>query len=380
MVSRSASGSKRTLIRCPLSANSGHRSPPLCLVWKAQMNGQTLRPLWKRRVWLLASLLIAGPTLSAEGWRASTPQERRLDAGSFQGVGQTIAEHMEDVQSAVVVLRGRVVFEFYRDGNPEKLRDQQSVAKSALSTLAGIALGQGRIRSLDQPVVELVPDWTSLNRDPRATAITVRHLLTMTAGFEVNDPRGTGAANVPTSAWSRALVAAPGEKFAYDNSIVPLLSAVIEKATGMPLADYARLNLVSPLAFAEPSYQRGLHLRTVDMAKIGQLFLQKGAWDGKQMLPESFVSAAIQPQNAGGLPASMPYGYMWWVLPSNGPANTFMASGYAGQVIWVQQPLELVIAITSTVSPESQRRGQFLQLIRAKLIPSAQDRLTKEPR
>jgi CubicO group peptidase (beta-lactamase class C family) len=153
----------------------------------------------------------------------------------------------------------------------------------------------------------------------------------------------------------------------------------LEKATGMPLADYARLHLLSPLAIAEPSYQRGLYLRTIDMAKLGQLFLQKGAWDGKQILPEAYVTAAIEPQNAGGLPVSVPYGYLWWILPSNGPVKTFMASGYAGQVIWVQQPVGLVIAATSTVSPESQRRGQFLQLIRAKLIPAAQERLAKTP-
>jgi CubicO group peptidase (beta-lactamase class C family) len=333
-----------------------------------------------RRICLLTALQIAAPALATGAWRASSPSERVLDAASFQGVEQAITQHMEDVQSVVVLLQGRVVYEYYRDKNPDTLRDQQSVAKSALSTLVGIALGQGRIASLDQPVVALVPEWASLNRDPRAAAITVRHLLTMTAGFEVNDPRGTAASSPRRYAWSRTLAAAPGEKFAYDNSIVPLLSAVLEKATGMPLADYARLHLVGPLAFAEPSYQRGLYLRTVDMAKLGQLFLQQGAWGGKQILPEAFVTAAVQPQNAGGLPGAMPYGYMWWILPSNGPVKTFMASGYAGQVIWVQQPMGLVIAVTSTVSPEGQRRGQCLQLIRAKLIPAAQERLAKQPR
>ena len=69
----------------------------------------------------------------------------------------------------------------------------------------------------------------------------------------------------------------------------------------------------------EPSYRRGLHLRTEDMASLGQLFLQQGAWNGKALVPESYVLAATQPQNAGGPPVSMPYGYLWWVLPTEAP-------------------------------------------------------------
>jgi CubicO group peptidase (beta-lactamase class C family) len=295
-----------------------------------------------------------------------------LDVAAFKGIDEALTQHLTDVQSVVVVQRGRVVFEFYRDGSPATLRDVQSVAKSALSSLVGIAVGQGRIASLGQPVLALVPEWAALNRDARALAITVRHLLTMTAGFEVNDPIGTAAAGRPHDAWARPLRSEPGQSFAYDNALIPMLSAVLEKATGMPLADYARQQLVGPLNFGEPSYRRGLHLRTLDMAKLGQLFLQKGTWAGQQIVPESYVQGAIQPQNGGGPPVSVPYGYMWWV-PSSAP-RIFMASGYAGQFIWVHEPLQLVIAITSTVSPDSQRRGQALQLIRGRLIPAAQQR------
>jgi CubicO group peptidase (beta-lactamase class C family) len=332
-----------------------------------------------RRSWLLGLALSLGLAFAvraqpATQWRASTPAEQALDASAFKDVDETIRDHLGDVQSAVVVLGGRVVYEFYRDGNPAALRDVQSVAKSALSALTGVALGQGRIASLDQPVVALVPEWATLNSDPRAATITVRHLLTMSAGFEVNDPIGTAGAGRPQDMWARPLRNAPGRVFAYDNALIPMLSAVLEKATGMPLADYARQQLVAPLAFQEPSYQRGLHMRTVDMAKLGHLFLQNGKWAGQQLVPESYVTAATQPQNAGGPPVSMPYGYMWWVVPATGARNTFMASGYAGQFIWVHPPLDLVVAVTSTVSPDSQRRGQALQLIRARLYTAAQKR------
>jgi CubicO group peptidase (beta-lactamase class C family) len=201
----------------------------------------------------------------------------------------------------------------------------------------------------------------------------------MTAGFEVNDATGTGAAGRPAETWGRPLRSAPGEKFAYDNAIVPMVIAVLEKSTGMPLADYARREIVAPLGVQEPSYQRGFHMRTADMAKLGQLYLQNGAWAGKQLIPEAYALAATRPQNGGGPPVSMPYGYMWWIVPSKGPRPTFMASGYAGQLIWVYPPLEMVVAINSNVSRDSQRRGQAIQLLRGKLFGAAQQRAASAP-
>lgn len=307
-------------------------------------------------------------------WRVATPAEQARDAAAFEGVGQHIAERLADVQSVVVVLRGRVVYQYFRDGDPERLRDTQSVAKSALATLAGITLQQGQLTSLDQPVVALVPEWAGLNPDPRAAAITVRHLLTMTAGFELNDPTGTAPPGRPDAAWKRPLGAAPGKKFAYDNALVPVLSFVLEKAAGMPLADHARKHLVAPLGMAEPSYQRGLHLRTADMARLGQLWLDQGRWDGVQLLPEDFALAGSQPQNAGGPPASLPYGYMWWSIPSAAPRRAFMASGYGGQLVWVHPGQSLVVAATATVSPASQQRGQVLQLLRSHLLAGVERR------
>ncbi|MDN8615988.1 serine hydrolase domain-containing protein [Variovorax ginsengisoli] len=323
---------------------------------------------------IIPMLTLLAPALGAAQLRDSSPAEQALDAEAFQGMDQAISERLPDVQAAVVLLRGRVVYAYHRDGQPDTLHDAQSVAKSALSALVGIALAEGRLASLDQPVLALMPEWTPLNADPRAAAITLRHLLTMTAGFAIDDPTGTAAPGRPQDAWARPLGSAPGQRFAYDNALVPVLAALLEKATGMPLADYARRELVAPLAMQEPSYRRGLHLRTEDMARLGQLFLQKGAWNGRALVPESYVMAATQPQTAGGPPASMPYGYLWWVLPTEAPRRTFMASGYGGQTIWVHPPLDLVIATSATASVESQRRGQAVQLLRTRLFAAAQKR------
>ncbi|KLN53679.1 serine hydrolase domain-containing protein [Variovorax paradoxus] len=329
-------------------------------------------------LFLLAAFVPMTQAQRPAEWRNASAAEQAQDTVAFAGIDQAIREDSPDVQSAVVVWQGRVVYQFYRDGSPDTLRNVHSVSKSALSTLTGIALGQGHLASLDERIVSLVPEWAGLNPDPRAAAITVRHLLTMTAGFEVNDPTGTATAGHPQDMWKRPMRDDPGRAFAYDNALIPMLSVVLERATGMSVPDYARRHLVGPLALGEPSYQQGLSMRTLDMAKLGQLYLQNGVWAGQQILPEAYVHDATRPQSAGGLPLSLPYGYMWWVVRSNAVRPTFMAAGYGGQFVWVYPPLDLVMATTSAVSRESLQRFQAMKLIRGRLFAAAQQR-AKEP-
>lgn len=345
--------------------------------------GEPSRPMKPRqsragrhRTAMLAFVLSLFSLAAEAQWRTPAPQERALDAAAFEGIERTISESFPDVQSVFVAVHGRVAFQYYRDGNSESLRNVQSVAKSALSALVGVALHQGRIKSLDQTVVELVPELLPLNADPRSRDITLRHLLTMTTGFQVNDPTGTAPAGRAKEGWARPMTNPPGQAFAYDNAAVVILAEVLETTVGMPVADFARQQLIVPLGMAEPSYQRGLSMRTEDMAKLGQLFLQNGLWGDSQLLGPSFVAEATTARNAGGPPVSLPYGFMWWVVPSKARRQTFMASGYSGQFVWVYPGMEMVVATTSTVSIEAQRRGEALRLMRTKLYAAAQKRVS----
>jgi CubicO group peptidase (beta-lactamase class C family) len=280
------------------------------------------------------------------------------------------------VQSVVVVLRGRTVYEYYRDGDRDALRNTQSVTKSALALLAGTALKRGQLASLDQPVVELMPEWKPLNPDPRAASITLRHLLGMTSGFDVTDRSGIAAPVAPAAAWARPIGAEAGQRFAYDNSVPAMVQAILERATGRPIAELASEQIVKPLAMRAPAYSRGMALmRTVDMAKMGHLLLQDGQWaDGQSVLPAGFAAQMAKPLSGGGPPVGLPYGLSWWV-PSG---STFFASGYGGQLVWVQVPLGMVIAVTSTISPESAQRGQALKLVRGPVFQAAHKRVEME--
>lgn len=326
----------------------------------------------------LALALTCSSTAFAQ-WRTSSAQEQALDAAAFQGIAQGIGDDFPDVQSVVVALHGRLVFQYYRDGNAESLRHVQSVAKSALSMLVGIAMQRGEIKSLDQPVVELLPELLALNADARSRDVTLRHLLTMTAGFQVNDPMGTAPPLQVRDGWARPISSNPGTVFAYDNTAVTTVVEVLRKTTGRPMPDFARQHMVIPLGMAEPSYQRGLSMRTEDMARLGQLALQEGRWGEVQLLAPSFVAEATTARNAGGRPVSQPYGLMWWVAPSKAPRPTFFASGFSGQFVWVYPETEMVVATTSTVSMDAQGRGQALQLMRTRLYPAALRREAKSP-
>lgn len=324
----------------------------------------------------ITALCVALATASALAqWQPSSPHEQALDEAAFSGIRQALVSELTDVQSLVVASGGRLLFEYYRDGKPDALRDVQSVAKSALSTLVGIAVTQGHLASLDQPVLGLLPEWEAVNTDPRTRQITVRHLLSMTAGFDTQVVPSRSTEPLAQRLWARRLAHDPGLAFAYDNAAMPILVAVLERATGMRLPQYARAQLVTALGMQEPAYDRnGAQMRTQDMAKLGQLYLQQGQWEGKQLVAADYILSATTPRNAGGAPVNLSYGQLWWVVPSPGARPTFLASGYSGQLIWVHPASATVIAGTSTVSAQSQARNQLLKLIRTEVFTAAQKR------
>ena len=309
---------------------------------------------------------VASPAAPRAGPSAEQP---------FESLHRTIERLFPDVGSVVVLRRGELLFEHYQAGtDADALHAVQSVTKSVVALLVGIALDRGALASLDQPIVTLLPGAMPQQAVATDPPITIRHLLTMTAGFEpARDFRRTDADD-PQFLTRRHRSAAPGAVFHYDNLAANLLAIALEAATGQPVSAFAQQNLFEPLGIAGFDWEvgrhghalgfAGLYLRTLDMAKLGQLVLQQGAWQGKQLVSKGFVDAAVQPQSVGGDPVGQAYGYLWWVVRTGKPRPTFFASGYGGQLIWVYPPLDLVVATTSVVSEASNARGQALTLIR----------------
>lgn len=347
---------------------------------------------------LLAGIVLAAMAAAhAQGgsepgpdWPAATTAEQAFDAKTFAGLDRSIAE-LTDIRSVVVIRRGRVAFEYHRDGyTQDTLHSVESVTKSVLSALVGIAHAQGRITSLDQPIVALMPELASVNTDPRAQQLTVRHLLTMTAGFKDSERRFYNPKEHAQFAMSRAFESAPGEAFRYDNWASDLLSAVLEKAIDEKPAAYAQRHLFGPLAIERSDWRvderghnlghMGLSLSTRDVAKLGQLFMQDGVWAGKQIVPKDFALAATDRQNAGGPPMGLAYGFLWWISPASAPGRrTFIASGFGGQIVWVHQPLDLVVAVSSDISQASGDRNQAINLARRQVFGLVQRSQAEQP-
>jgi CubicO group peptidase (beta-lactamase class C family) len=343
----------------------------------------------RRRAAVLSMPLLAQGLFRREARAQSTPVapsngNHAPPAGSpaLDSLGQKIEANYTDVESVVVLRGDRLLFEHYKSGaGPDTLRDVQSVTKSVLSLAVGAAVGQGAIRSVDQPVSELLPALRLPDVDSEASPLRVHHLLTMTAGFRPQERFAVNTADDPAFLLRRERSGLPGAGFAYDNLAANLLSIALKGATGQATSRFAGHKLFRPLgidAFAWESGANGhtygfsgLRLRTRDMAKLGQIALRTGNWHGAQIVPEAYARSAVTLQNPGGQPVGLAYGYLWWVVPTPEERRTFLASGWGGQFIWVHPPLDMVIATTSAVSAQSNQRGQALTLIRNELFGAA---------
>jgi CubicO group peptidase (beta-lactamase class C family) len=257
-----------------------------------------------------------------------------------------------------------------------------SVTKSVLSTLIGIAISDGLLRGLDQPLSELLPQYDRVMK-PSVAKVTLRQLMSMTGGFEADAPQ-----EVIDRIWStkgdlvayiltKGQVVPAGSEFRYSNLSAHLVAAIlataIKRADGnnpRSVLDYAREKLFDPLeidsrpAFdgvldlADPAFSQagfgwgtdprginigalGLRLRATDMLKLGELYLSGGSWQGKQLLPATWISSSTTPG-----PMTPDYGLMWWVQTVNGH-QYYSALGAQGQHIAVAPDLGLVMVILS---------------------------------
>ncbi|WP_162908010.1 serine hydrolase domain-containing protein [Allorhizocola rhizosphaerae] len=247
----------------------------------------------------------------------------------------------------LVMVGGQVVHDAHYHG-PE-VADVFSIAKSVVATLAGIAVRDGLLSDLDTPVERVLDE---LAGRPCAGQ-TLRHLLTMTRGSEPDDidevmalPAGWLAriADAPT-------IAPPGTTFRYDDGAAHLFGAALARLVGMPLADYAARELFAPLGIARWHWPRDpdgldygfahLRLSAHDLAKLGTLWLDGGAWRGRRLMDPAFANEMVAPQSVGGWPEDRQYGYLMWI-DEHGP----FAGGWAGQHVTIVPEARAIIVTT----------------------------------
>lgn len=294
-------------------------------------------------------------------WRVSTPEEQGIDSARLAEGLLAIRQKNINVHSVLLIRNGSVVLDAYfypYDGR--SAHDLASVTKSLMTTLIAIAADQGKLK-LDAPVLSFFPERTIANRDALKERLTVRHLAGMVNGMDsvcmAND-EGTLEQMMASPDWvqfalDRRMTYEPGTHFCYDSPGMHLLSAILQKATGLTALDFARQNLFEPLGIGDvlwpgdpQGYTRGwgdLYLHPRDAAKLGYLWAGKGIWEGRQIVSREWVADAVKPQIATGM--SEDYGYGWWVASHADPPY-YEAQGRGGQRVVVLEAINLVLVYT----------------------------------
>jgi CubicO group peptidase (beta-lactamase class C family) len=265
--------------------------------------------------------------------------------------------------TAFLIVRGdTLVYEGYFNGaGPETVQTSMSVAKSVLGALVGIAIGEGRIGAVDDPITRYVPELAA--RDRRFERVTLRHLLTMTSGLRYQEDGGPWGDDTATyyapdlrslALRETEVVEAPGGRFHYNNFNPLLVGLALERAVGAPVSAYLEARLWRPLGMeADGSWsldsrasgfekmESGLNARAADFARFGLLFAQEGAFRGRQLVPRAWVGDPTLVPTGGRGPAGS-YQYFWWVQEQRRPRARF-ALGKYGQYLYVVPDSDLVL-------------------------------------
>ena len=324
------------------------------------------------------------PATFRDGLIEARPSDVGLDAAELHKVLQSIRDGTANIHSVLVLRRGKLVAELYRAGSDRSIyslwpshvtfgatdrHDMRSISKSVVSLLYGMLLERREVPGIGTPVVSLFPEYPELDI-PSKRLIEIRHLLTMTAGLEWNEPspvhRATSSDEsglmTRTSAYryvfGREVIAAPGQSFVYSGGATAVLAEIMTRATRRSLRDIAGRDVFAPLGivdwewvgnlFDTPLAAAGLRLRPRDLLKIGAMMLSKGKWQDRQIVPAAWVAQStarsVVAEPIGG------YGFQWWSTSTSWRGKDLpvtSAIGNGGQRLFLIPDLDMAIVTTA---------------------------------
>jgi CubicO group peptidase (beta-lactamase class C family) len=337
-------------------------------------------------------------------WAYATPASQQMNADSLQAFNNAIVAGKYGYIDAMVIIRhGKLVYDkkythdydkiygeeavkksglnqldpggpynyynswwhpYYRKGN---LHSLQSVTKTITSIIIGVASARKEFPDLSTPVLSFFDTTQVKNIDDLKRKMTIRHLLTMTAGIDWNeylpysDPANDAIAMERSFNWiqyviDKPMALEPGQSFRYNSGASQLLAYIFKRSTGRDIEEYAAKNLFAPLDINTWFWKRtptglcdtegGLYLSETDLAKIAYLFLKEGNWNGQQLVTKEWVKASVTP--AINVSNDIRYGYKWWLYAYNGnPDYVWAGSGFGGQRPMIIPELDIVAVFTA---------------------------------
>ena len=280
------------------------------------------------------------------------------------------------LNSLLISHQGQLVVEDYFNGwQGRRPANMKSASKSVISALIGIAIDEGYIESVTVPIVEYFPNHLSLQSSPEKLNITVEDLLTMQSGLKTTSNCNYGkwvlSDNWVEFALNQPLVAEPGEAMLYSTGSSHLLSAILTKAAGIDSKSFAQQYLASPLGFSMSYWSQdpqgiyfggnNLEMTARQMLAFGELYLNGGQAEGRQIIPRQWIESSYQPHAESPRGQGRYYGYGWWLRDLAG-LQVPVAWGYGGQLIFVIKELDLVVVATSDSTPGAGRRDHLRRL------------------
>ena len=308
-------------------------------------------------------------------WEEVSPKSQGIRSEALQRMVAHVEENNLAIDSVVIYRNETIPFEVYFEPyNAGVSHNMKSTSKGVISALVGIALHQGFIESLDDSVLSYLPDYEP--DDPGKAEITIRDLLTMSAGLKWNENDLNSmytffvSKRITERVLNQPLVDEPGTQFNYSTGLTHLLSAVVAEASGMTTLQFAQEYLFDPLDIHNVQWETDrdgyyiggseLFLTPRAMTKIGVMHLQKGEYAGRQIVPEEWVHESTKTQITGSFHNTpVEYGYLWWIgignplftyLEQNGE---FLAMGVHGQRILILPEHDTVVVITADQGDES---------------------------
>lgn len=309
----------------------------------------------------------------------STPEAQSVASAAIRDFVETADRKVNSMHSFMLVRHGHVVAEaWWEPESPEKQHVLWSLSKSFTSTAVGLAVAEGKL-SIDDPVLKFFPDDAPPEPSANLKQMRVRDLLTMNTGHQ-DELNWREEAH-----WVKAFLAhpvphKPGTHFRYNTPATYMLSAIVQKVTGQTLLEYLTPRLFEPLGIEKPRWDKspqgisiggyGLFIRTEDIAKFGQLYLQNGMWNGKQLLPAKWVEQATSKQVSNGSDPSRDwdqgYGFQFWRCRH----GAYRGDGKDGQFCIVLPEQDAVVAITANTRDMQAE----LNIVWDKLLPAFGDK------
>lgn len=328
-------------------------------------------------------IFISIPVHSQNSLTRSSPSAEKVSSQGIMDFIDAVERSNHEVHSLMVLRHGKVVAEGWWDPyQPELKHTMYSVSKSFTATAIGLAVAEKKLKVTDK-VISFFPESLPKTISPNLAKLEIKDLLTMSVGHD----KSFNQEVFTTENWVEAflnmpIVNEPGTKFLYNTSASYILSAIIQKVTGQTLLTYLQPRLLDPLGISGLDWETdldgiqvggwGIRVKTEDMAKFGQLFLQKGKWNGKQILPEAWIEEAstlkiLQEPNASIEKMAsndwiQGYAYQMW----RSRHNSYRADGAFGQFILILPDLDAVIILTS----ETKDLQGLIDLVWKNLLPA----------